>query len=224
MPKAEAVLAPSKSRGRSKCAAIHEAGHAVIGRVLGLTCGQVTIVPDVTEGTAGHSITHDPWETLHHWENHRGKYRGDPMKSILTGRLLMLMAGVEAERVILGRSRGGDGYDRYDITTIVNDQFEAETFWKKTEPRLRKHTHTLVRRHRAKIERVAAELMKEGALSPDEIDALVYREMRKPPVWGPDELLKRNVAEVLRTRPHLNPEQVEQQVEQTLAKRSKKRR
>jgi len=26
--------------------AFHEAGHAVIGRVLGMACGQVTIVPD----------------------------------------------------------------------------------------------------------------------------------------------------------------------------------
>jgi ATP-dependent Zn protease len=33
--------------------AIHEAGHAVVGRVLGTTCGEATIVPDYDEMTAG---------------------------------------------------------------------------------------------------------------------------------------------------------------------------
>ena len=39
--------------------AVHEAGHAVIGRVLGMECGPVTIVPD--DDSLGHSITFDPW-------------------------------------------------------------------------------------------------------------------------------------------------------------------
>ena len=160
---------------RSKHTSIHEAGHATIGRVLGLRGGQATIVSDEARNSAGHSIMHDPYETLRDWQS-RGKYRGNEMKSALIGRILMIMAGAEAERVILGRCRGGDSYDRRDIGLIVDEYpigSAPEEFWEKTEPRLRKHTRTLVRRHRAKIERVAAELMKKGTLSPDDITGLL---------------------------------------------------
>jgi hypothetical protein len=63
--------------------AVHEAGHAVIGRVLDMDCGPVTIVPD--DDSAGHSITFDPWVTYERWEE-RGKSRGDDMHSIYIGR------------------------------------------------------------------------------------------------------------------------------------------
>ena len=52
--------------------AIHEAGHAVIGRVLGLTCGHATIVAD--DDSAGHQIIADQWVIWQHWED-RQKYR-----------------------------------------------------------------------------------------------------------------------------------------------------
>ena len=55
-----------------RATAIHEAGHAVIGRVLGLLCGGATIIQD--EDSAGHAITNDPWAILFAWET-RGKYR-----------------------------------------------------------------------------------------------------------------------------------------------------
>jgi ATP-dependent Zn protease len=35
--------------------AYHEAGHAVVGRVLGLTLGEATIVPDYEAGIGGYS-------------------------------------------------------------------------------------------------------------------------------------------------------------------------
>ncbi|MBR0831405.1 hypothetical protein JQ596_38460 [Bradyrhizobium manausense] len=41
--------------------ATHEAGHAVIGRVLTLLCGGATIVVDYEAGSAGHTITEDPY-------------------------------------------------------------------------------------------------------------------------------------------------------------------
>jgi hypothetical protein len=39
----------------------NEAGHAVIGRVLGLPCGHVTIVTD--QDSSGHSITPSIWQS-----------------------------------------------------------------------------------------------------------------------------------------------------------------
>src|SRR5262245_12701176 len=95
--------------------AVHEAGHGVIGRMLGMACGQVTIVPD--HDSAGHSITFDPWTTYELWEE-RGKYRGNEMHSIYVGRILTLMAGAEAERKLLGRCNGGEDDDLYQIEDV----------------------------------------------------------------------------------------------------------
>lgn len=58
-----------------KKVAYHEAGHAVIGRVLMLACGSATIDPDYEEGEAGHTITADPYACLYEWQK-RGKVRG----------------------------------------------------------------------------------------------------------------------------------------------------
>ena len=40
--------------------AIHEAGRAVIGRVLCLECGYLTIEPDEDASAAGHAVTRTP--------------------------------------------------------------------------------------------------------------------------------------------------------------------
>ena len=54
--------------------AYHEAGHAVTGRVLGLVCGDATIVPDFEEMVAGVAITRDHFTADDAWEM-RGKFR-----------------------------------------------------------------------------------------------------------------------------------------------------
>src|SRR5262245_52229508 len=117
--------------------AVHEAGHAVIGRVLGMDCGPVTIVPD--DDSAGHSVTFDPWVTYERWEE-RGKSRGDDMHSIYIGRILTLMAGAEAERELLGTCHVGDGSDLYQIedAAISSDAFSSHDEWKRFEPRMRR--------------------------------------------------------------------------------------
>ena len=56
-----------------KSTAYHEAGHAVIARVLTLASGPATIKPDYDEGTAGFSIT-DVNSCDAEWEK-RGKAR-----------------------------------------------------------------------------------------------------------------------------------------------------
>ncbi|WP_164712610.1 hypothetical protein [Methylobacterium currus] len=94
--------------------AIHEAGHAVIGRVVTMACGGATIVAD--DESAGHSVTADPYAVLAAWEA-REKWR--PSSSVWVGRILAYMAGAEAEEVILGGCQGGDGDDRRWITDML---------------------------------------------------------------------------------------------------------
>jgi ATP-dependent Zn protease len=164
-----------QKRAPRRSTAYHEAGHAVIGRVLGMSCGEATIIPNEQENEAGHAITADPFRILEDWWETRGKYRGNTMHSIMLGRVLTYMAGAEAERVILGRCRGGDARDRHDIMSMVyssESSFSVDT-WERVEPRLRAHARILVRRHRDKIERVAKALLKHGTLKAHEIDAIL---------------------------------------------------
>jgi hypothetical protein len=100
-----------EDRQAQRHTAIHEAGHAVIGRVLGMICGHATVVQD--DDSAGHAVTADPWFIHAAWED-RGKFR-DP-SSVFRGRIMTFMAGREAEIVCLGTCNGGDGDDRYEIS------------------------------------------------------------------------------------------------------------
>lgn len=127
--------------------AIHEAAHAVIGRVLRQTCGGATILAD--HESMGHALTADPHVTLHHWEVAR-RWRGDDWSSIMRGRIISFMAGREAEIEISGRCYGGDGDDRQQILLMADEvripgvdrqtasQAEIMRGWKSYERRLRK--------------------------------------------------------------------------------------
>lgn len=166
--------------------AIHEAGHAVIGRVVGMRCGHATIVAD--ERFDGHAIVHDIHDTVEEWEQ-RGKWRGDLPRSISFANIIATMAGAEAERVILGQCSGGDERDQSDITLMALEGrysglcgadgqrilFEEPNWSARHEPRMRSLTRTLIRRHHAKIELVAKALMKKKTLTANEIDALLAR-------------------------------------------------
>jgi hypothetical protein len=146
--------------------AIHEAGHAVIGRILTLPCREATIKPDFDEGWAGYSHHGEFWSADAEWLR-RGKCRtGQPHLQI--AHVINLMAGAEAEIELLGNCEGGDGNDRKEISAIGR-QFDF------SEARLRKMTRMLVRRHRALIERVADALLAETTLSGPDLDKLVGR-------------------------------------------------
>jgi ATP-dependent Zn protease len=153
--------------------AVHEAGHAVIGRVLELPCGLATIVPNKEEGSAGHAITGDQWAILGHWEDERAKYHRD-MPTVWRARMIAFMAGAEAERVVLGDSAGGDGEDQRQIAFMADnlmDTFSPE--WDRWAARLRRQTVRLVRRHRRTIERVARALYRRRTLTAEQIDRLM---------------------------------------------------
>ena len=71
-------------------AAIHEAGHAVIGRVLKQVCGGATIRQNRKDSEVGHGIIADPHVTQWHWEK-LGRYR--EFSAIMHGRIMAYMGG-----------------------------------------------------------------------------------------------------------------------------------
>jgi hypothetical protein len=78
---------------RTRHTAIHEAGHAVIGRVLKQVCGGASIVPNEAEGEAGHAICADSWVTCDRWHA-LGRFRGDMQRSIVRRVLIGMIASL----------------------------------------------------------------------------------------------------------------------------------
>ena len=150
--------------------AYHEAGHAVIARVLGLPCGRVTIV-GADEDELGHAVVGDPIRT---WE------RGDgPRRPLVEASCISLYAGVEAERVILGQQDSGDDFDSDKATSLIKiigvrgASYVGDDVWDRYEARLRRRSNELVRIHQRQIERVAKALQERGTLESEEVDAML---------------------------------------------------
>lgn len=152
--------------------AVHEAGHAVIGRVLGVPCGHATILAD--EDSAGHSLAAPPQETLERWWHNLGRYYREEA-SAFHARIMTYMAGAEAERVLLGACNRVDENDLGEIAWMANsagyDTFSGA--WTRRKGQLRRQTIRLLRKHQATVRSVAEALMEKGFLTSEEIDALV---------------------------------------------------
>jgi hypothetical protein len=73
-PPAAAGGAVALTAEELRTTAVHEAGHAVIGRVLRPICGDAAVVADPSDGSAGHAITADAWEMVARWEQ-LGRWR-----------------------------------------------------------------------------------------------------------------------------------------------------
>jgi ATP-dependent Zn protease len=164
------------SRSALEATAYHAAGRAVIGRVLGLTCGQVTIKPD--SGSIGHVIIRDPWQTIQDWED-RQHFR-DPA-SAFRGTIIARMAGREAELEIFG-TQGDEGDYRDDEVQIALLLQDAEPWGDpdRFKTRLRGKTRRLVRRHRQSIERIADALLSRSVLTRDAVEAIMARQPDRP--------------------------------------------
>jgi hypothetical protein len=180
-PQRRAQAGTRQLRARNRChvAAVHEAGHAVVGRVLGYPCGGATIIGNAAEGEVGYSVACDPWLASSIWDARQmqaaalGKSTKcrDVVRSAFRARILIFMAGAEAERELLGIDAQGDGDDRREIELTA--QFGGAELSDGWEPRMRRQTRQLVRKHRSAIERVAHALIDKQTLAGTRLDRLV---------------------------------------------------
>ena len=155
--------------------AVHEAGHAVVGRAVNMVCGEVTIAPD--DKSAGRSVTADLCDIAADWRR-QGRFRGDSESAILRGRIMAFMAGAEAETAIIGDCPGGDDADRREVALML-EKLAAPLDRPALERQLRRWTGALCRRHAACIKLLARALLREPTLSDGEVRALIG--IRKPP-------------------------------------------
>jgi hypothetical protein len=146
-----------------------------------LTCGETSVEADWETRTAGYSICHVE-RSIADWDM-RGRLRGE---SMLRARIMMLMAGHEAEVVCLGRKRRriGDSNDRREINlTLDSDTKVHQTPVEHRLERMRARTRSLVQRHRAAIERLAATLRAARTLDAKQVDAIVSED-----TWLPERI------------------------------------
>jgi cell division protease FtsH len=148
--------------------AVHEAGHAVIGRALGLPVGQVTIREN--EDARGRAQISDPIAT---WR------RGDgPRAKLANSFVVMLFAGGEAERILLRGPSELDGNDCRRATACLAEAGAVpgasvgDEHFDRHEASLRRRATTLVRQHRSRIEQLAEALVERETLTSLEVDAL----------------------------------------------------
>jgi hypothetical protein len=161
--------------------AVHEAGHAVIARVLTLAAGRVSIRPNYRSRSRGVNVTHSPAACRAAWVK-RGKVRAS-YNAVYLARIICTMAGAEAEADLLSLLTNGDGNDREQIELMARKLTGYD--WARLEPRLRRMTRMLVHRHRARIVRVAMALIARIELSTKEVDQLVGRSVDDVKANGP---------------------------------------
>ena len=189
---------PIRRRNHRRHAAVHEAGHAVVGRVLGLDSGAVTIEVNRREMEAGHAVILDPMFTLARWDR-IGRFRGEIDRSAYRARIMANMAGAEAEIALLGTCGGGDGADRREIAAML-DGMDGDV--ERQEARLRQATRQVVRRHVGKIERLARALAAYDTLADDDVIRAVAGLPAAPPEvdWWAAQFADAEMVEVVKIR------------------------
>jgi ATP-dependent Zn protease len=173
---------PERAATQLRRTAYHEAGHAVIARVLDLAHGSATIIPNYEESEAGPVVIFDPRLLVNRWEL---SGRDRPYGAGLRAYAMMAMAGRLAEIEFLGRCRGGDGDDCRKVNFCLDSLGVPDSDFRRYHRRLERFARQLVRRHRGRIERVAAALVERQTLAGEEIGQLVAIPSPRPrdPEW-----------------------------------------
>ena len=151
--------------------AVHEAGHAVFARALGIEAGGLTIVPEIEASCAGFCEIAPPWLTYEKWDE-RGRYR--EMRTVHIGLALVFMGGVAAEAAVLGSIGEGANDDGRRLREMLEEIAADVTGQSRVAHRLQRQAKRIAERHQAPIERVAAALIAAKTLSKDQADDL-YR-------------------------------------------------
>jgi len=149
--------------------AIHEAGHAVIARVLGIGCKYVILRQD--GDSTGHEIIPDLNEIYRDWERAGIHHRGN--RSACRARIIVFMAGAEAERACLGAAGVADAPDRHQIDLMLESCLAESAYARRVAARLRAAARQLVRRHRPAIAHVAALLRAQRRLTQNRLDRAI---------------------------------------------------
>ena len=152
--------------------AVHEAGHAVVARALGIRAGETTILPS-TDQFLGHSDFDDPRFC---WRIDDSNREADANNFAIA-----LYAGAEAERLLLSKNEEfGDSIDRQIAInclawagSVRGASLVGDKWFDRHEANLRKKAAGLISRHRADIERLATALLERETLSGEEVDALL---------------------------------------------------
>jgi hypothetical protein len=145
--------------------AVHEAGHAVIARALGLTTGYANFLPDCEE-TSADALIFDALLALR-WNRLHPERKGDDAE-FWHGKIIARLAGAEAEREIIGSSLGEDDDDHRQYK--FGDDLTYSDEGPEHGVRMRHFARQLVKRHRNAILRFAEQLVAAA-----ELDELVAR-------------------------------------------------
>jgi hypothetical protein len=116
-----------RDNSRRKTTAYHEAGHALIGRVLNFPSGGATIKPNYKQGSWGVAHVEPPGVCLLECKK-RGKLRD--LATAERARIMVYMAGAETEAELLGRTAIGDGDDRLQIGMMA-EELACPDFWER---------------------------------------------------------------------------------------------
>jgi hypothetical protein len=158
-------LPPEVIRRRARALPIHEAGHAIIARVLGVPAGRTSI--ESNDRGAGFAEVAEPEECLQAW---KAQGRTRPSHFAIDAAIIISLAGVVAERYFFsGQDTGGHGLDLSDV-----DRYLPIDPGGLYQHRLERMTWMLIRRHRSRIELLAAMLRARRTLSGPEIDRVYY--------------------------------------------------
>jgi hypothetical protein len=129
-------------------AAVREAGHAIIAGVLGVSCGEATLVPDSEREPAG---------AAHLCESLEGPGRGRiptqhdcADQTFLDDNIIVAMAGAEAEREIIGS---------YASNGLLRDSLGYSDLSPIRATQLRRVARQLVKKHRTRIRSFAQQLI-----------------------------------------------------------------
>jgi ATP-dependent Zn protease len=140
--------------------AVHEAGHAVIARVLNIPSGIATIDPERPFASyAG------PLNAAIARARSGRKRRATQSWDAVT---IVHLSGQAAEVELLGQEHYGDYGDRQQVARLLWEADHTHRW-----PRLQQAARQLVRRHQSAIHRVADALLLRTTLTGPEIDCLV---------------------------------------------------